>query len=402
MSGGTVCAPEDQRTASASVPAPHSGLRPSAWSESARARSEACADRSTGGFAPCHGRTSFSVVPVRKGSRQHSARHLTDLSPRRLARPRSPTGRRGRYRASHGPELPTRSREIQDRDRRMAQGQPAARLGRTRFLHDARRTHGLQRSMDGQAVRRRMDLRQLADGVRRQGPEPPATGRAERRVRPCRRTAARRLLRRHARRPDDPAVGHRRTEAAVHRRDPEGRDRLVPGVQRTRRRVGPGRPQDAGGARRRRVGHQRPEGLDDAGALRRLHLPARPHRPRRAEARRHLLPPRPHEAAGRRGATHRADRRLGRIQRGLLHQRALPEGQRHRRRQQRVEGRHDDARVRARHVVDHRAPPLPEGVRPDPRRGTSNGDATATHSSASAWRSHGRRSRSCRSTATAR
>ena len=43
----------------------------------------------------------------------------------------------------------------------------------------------------------------------------------------------------------------------------------------------------------------------------------------------------------------RADRRLRRVQRGLLHQRALPQGERHRRRQQRVEGRHDHAGVRA-------------------------------------------------------
>ena len=37
-------------------------------------------------------------------------------------------------------------------------------------------------------------------------------------------TAAGRLLRRHARRPDDPAMGHRGTEAGVPARDPEGRD----------------------------------------------------------------------------------------------------------------------------------------------------------------------------------
>ena len=174
--------------------------------------------------------------------------------------------------------------------------------GEPGLLHDARGAQGLQRGVDGQALRRRLDLRQLAHRVRRQGPEPAAAGRPERGVRPGRRTAARRLLRRHARRPDDPAVGHRGAEAAVHPRHPEGRDRVVPGVQRARRRLGPGQPQDAGRARRRRVGHQRPEGVDDPGALRRLHLPAGPHRPRRAQARRDLLPPRPDEAAGRRGA----------------------------------------------------------------------------------------------------
>ena len=54
---------------------------------------------------------------------------------------------------------------------------------------------------------------------------------------------------------------------------PQGRDRLVPGLQRARRRIRPGLAQDPGGARRRRVGRQRPEGLDHPGPVRRLHLP---------------------------------------------------------------------------------------------------------------------------------
>ena len=161
---------------------------------------------------------------------------------------------------------------------------------------------GLQRALDGQALRGRLDLCQLARRVRRQGPEPASAGRAQRGVRPGGRPPAGRLLRRHARRPHHPAVGHRGAEAAVHPRHPQGRDLVVPGVQRARRRLRPGRPQDAGRARRGRVGHQRPEGVDDPGPVRRLHLPPRPHRPRRAEARRHLLSPRPHEAARRRGA----------------------------------------------------------------------------------------------------
>ena len=86
----------------------------------------------------------------------------------------------------------------------------------------------------------------------------------------------------------------------------------------------------------------------------------------------------PMKQPGRRGAAHRADRRLGRVQRGLLHQRALPQGQRHRRREQRLEGRHDDARVRARHLGHDRPPPLPEGVRRDPRRGARTGTRPAT------------------------
>ena len=97
-------------------------------------------------------------------------------------------------------------------------------------------------------------------------------------------------------------------------------------------------------ARRRRVGHQRPEGLDDTGSPRRLLLPADPHRPRRQEARRHLLPAGADEAAGRRGARHHPARRHGRVLRGVLRQRPLPEGQRRRWRQQRLEGRQLDAR----------------------------------------------------------
>src|SRR5277367_5128877 len=39
VSGGTVCRPEDQRRASASVPTPRGGFRPCVWRESATARS---------------------------------------------------------------------------------------------------------------------------------------------------------------------------------------------------------------------------------------------------------------------------------------------------------------------------------------------------------------------------
>ena len=54
----------------------------------------------------------------------------------------------------------------------------------------------------------------------------------------------------------------------------------------------PGVPEDERGARRQRVGDQRPEGVDHPGPVRRLLLPARPHRPGRRQARRHLLPAR--------------------------------------------------------------------------------------------------------------
>ena len=53
------------------------------------------------------------------------------------------------------------------------------------------------------------------------------------------------------------------------------------------------------------------------------------------------------------------DRSRG-IQRGLLHQRPLPRSQRDRRGQQRLEGRDDHARLRARDVVDHWPSPFQE------------------------------------------
>ena len=74
--------------------------------------------------------------------------------------------------------------------------------------------------------------------------------------------------------------------------DPLGRDRLVPGLHRARRRLRPRLPQDQGRARRRRVGHQRPEDLDHPGLRRRLHLRPLPHRSGRVQAQGHLVPAR--------------------------------------------------------------------------------------------------------------
>ena len=59
---------------------------------------------------------------------------------------------------------------------------------------------------------------------------------------------------------------------------------LVPAVQRAGGRQRPRVAADDGGARRRRVRAQRPEDLDDAGAVRPLRHPARPHRSGRGAA----------------------------------------------------------------------------------------------------------------------
>ena len=67
--------------------------------------------------------------------------------------------------------------------------------------------------------------------------------------------------------------------SAVHRRGD-----LVPAVQRARRRERPRVARDPGRARRRRVGRQRPEGVEHARAHGRPRDARRPHRPRRAQA----------------------------------------------------------------------------------------------------------------------
>ena len=66
--------------------------------------------------------------------------------------------------------------------------------------------------------------------------------------------------------------------------DPGRRGAVVPGVLGAERGLGPLERPDPRGARRRRVGDQRPEGLDHAGAPRGLVLLHLPHRSRRARA----------------------------------------------------------------------------------------------------------------------
>ena len=60
--------------------------------------------------------------------------------------------------------------------------------------------------------------------------------------------------------------------------DPRGPARLGPALQRARRRLRPRRAHHPGGARRRSLGHHRPEGVVVAGPALRLRDAARPHR----------------------------------------------------------------------------------------------------------------------------
>ena len=126
----------------------------------------------------------------------------------------------------------------------------------------------------------------------------------------------------------------------------------------------------ARGARRRRVGHQRTEGVDVERTRRRRRARGVPHRSRRAQApRAHHLPGR-HARAGRRRAPTPADDRQRQLQRGVPHRRARPRLASCRRPQQGLRRDPHDARQRAhdrhaRAVVGsgHRT------VRAAPRRG---------------------------------
>ena len=127
--------------------------------------------------------------------------------------------------------------------------------------------------------------------------------------------------RREPPRPHPHRVRHRGAEAPLPARHRPRRGALVPGLQRTRRRVRPRRGPDhrrAGRDRRLRTGH-RPEDLDLPRPGRRLVLRPRPHRARLAPPPRTVLPARADGPAGPdRGAADPPDDGDQRVQRGLL------------------------------------------------------------------------------------
>ena len=268
----------------------------------------------------------------------------------------------------HGSDLPHRGRGVPNRDPRVVGGEPSGRLVRRGLRDDAGGARRVQPGVGSEALLRRVDLRDVADGVRRQGPVAHAGRGAGRGVRSGQGAAAGGLLRRHPGGAHDPPVGERGAEAGVPAADHAGHRALVPGLQRARLRLRPGVPQDERGARRERVGDQRPEGVDHPGAVRRLLLPARPHGSPRRQARRHLVPVGADEAAGRRGAADHATRRHRRVQRGVLRRRALSRRQRGGRAEQRLGGHQHHVGLRARAVGHHRLPPLPRRVAHDGRR----------------------------------
>ncbi len=153
----------------------------------------------------------------------------------------------------------------------------------------------------------------------------------------------------------------RRPEAALPRPAAARRRRLVPAVQRAGVGLGPRGAAHHRGPRRRGLDRQRAEGLDDAGARRRLRHPAHPHRPRPAQARRADDVRRRHARPRRHRAPAAAAGRSGRLQRGLLRRRPHPRRRAARRAGRGVAGRADHPDERAGDDRRGRHRPRPTG-----------------------------------------
>ena len=148
------------------------------------------------------------------------------------------------------------------------------------------------------------------------------------------------LRRRHRHgRSDDHRPRHRRAARPLPARHAARRRRVVPAVQRARRRVGPGQPDHpcrsstatSGSSTARRCGARAPTTPSYG-------HPARPHRLGPAQAPGHHVLPRGHGHAGHRRATAAPDDRRVVVQRGVPHRRAGTGGQRDGRRSTRAGG----------------------------------------------------------------
>ena len=120
---------------------------------------------------------------------------------------------------------------------------------------------------------------QLAGGVGRQGLVAAAAPDLGRRDAAGVRARAAGVQRQHGR-PGDRPVRLPGAQGTLPAADRQSRHLVVPGLLRTRGRLRPGVAAHHRGARRRQLRHQRAEDLDDARPVRRLDLPARPHRSR--------------------------------------------------------------------------------------------------------------------------
>ena len=124
---------------------------------------------------------------------------------------------------------------------------------------------------------------------------------------------------------------------------------LVPGLQRARRRIRPGLAADPGRARRRRVRHHRPQGVDELLRRRRVVPGPGPHRPRGGPAPGHLGVRRAHGPARDRAAAVAHDQRDHQgVRRGALRRCPGAGGQHDRRCRARVATGHDRREPRAR------------------------------------------------------
>ncbi len=149
-------------------------------------------------------------------------------------------------------------------------------------------------------LRRRPGRLRLPEGVRRRRPSGLPAHRQLGDVGRRRALPDQRHRPRHGR-ADDPASRHRGAEAPLPAAAALRRGDLVPGVLGAQRRQRSRQRADLGGARRRQLDHQRPQGVDQPGALRQLDDPAGAPQQRRQVQRPHLL--------------HRPDRRRARASR---------------------------------------------------------------------------------------
>ena len=122
---------------------------------------------------------------------------------------------------------------------------------------------------------------------------------------------------------------------------------LVPGLLGAERGLRSRERADARGARRRRVGRDRAEGVDVARALGAVVLRALPHEPRRAAPPRPVVPARPDGPTRHRDPPDPAAHRHVGVQRGLLLRGAHRRRERGRRGRRRLARRDGHARVRA-------------------------------------------------------
>ena len=213
---------------------------------------------------------------------------------------------------------------LRDEVRAVAAGEPAVgvRQGAAAALRRPRGRGRVRPRVAGEARERALGRRRLAQRSTAGAARARRALHRHRGARPGTRTGARRPHRREPRRAHAARARHARAEGALAAAHPRRVGDLVPAVQRARSRQRPRRAlRTRAETDRRRLAAQRPEGLDELRAVRRLGLVPRAHRSRRAEAAGHLRARRRHARARRRGAAAAPDHRRVGVQRGVLHRR---------------------------------------------------------------------------------